>query len=94
MQKYFRTVDQANFKFRTGGLELFGNFGYLGGKFQSSNKVDMLTQSSVTWNQMLTQDGNMCTNEFFGKAGFSYLFCDNHSIGAYYSNGFTKRKCI
>lgn len=92
MQKYFRTVDQANFKFRTGGLELFGNFGYLGGKFQSSNKVDMLTQSSVTWNQMLTQDGNMCTNEFFGKAGFSYLFCDNHSIGAYYSNGFTKQK--
>ena len=64
MQKYFRTVDQANFKFRTGGLELFGNFGYLGGKFQSSNKVDMLTQSSVTWNQMLTQDGNMCTNQY------------------------------
>lgn len=92
MQKYFRTVDQVNFKFRTGGLELFGNFGYLGGKFQSSNKVDMLTQSSVTWNQMLTQDGNMCTNEFFGKAGFSYLFSANHSIGAYYSNGFTKQK--
>ena len=92
MQKDFRTVDQANFKFRTGGLELFGNFGYLGGKFQSSNKVDMLTQSSVTWNQMLTQDGNMCTNEFFGKAGFSYLFSENHSIAAYYSNGFTKQK--
>lgn len=92
MQKYFRTVDQANFKFRTGGLELFSNFGYIGGKFQSSNKVDMLTRSSVIWNQMLTQDGNMRTNEFFGKAGFSYLFNENHSIGAYYSNGFTKQK--
>lgn len=34
MQKYFRTVDQANFKFRTGGLELFGNFGYLGENFK------------------------------------------------------------
>ena len=92
MQKYFRTVDQANFKFRTGGLELFGNFGYMWGKFQSSNEVDMLTQSSVIWNQTLAQDGNMCTNEFFGKAGFSYMFSENHSIGAYYSNGFTKQK--
>ena len=88
MQKYFRTVDQVNFKFRTGGLELFGNFGYIGGKFQSSNSVDMLTQSSVIWNQLLTQEGFMRTNEFFGKGGFSYLFNDSHSVGAYYSNGF------
>ena len=62
MQKYFRTVDQANFKYRTGGLELFGNFGYMGGKFQSSNQVDMLTQSSILWNQLLTQNGSMRTN--------------------------------
>ena len=92
MQKYFRTVDHANFKFRTGGLELFGNFGYIGGKFQSSNRVDMLTQSTTVWNQLLTQDGSMRTNEFFGKGGFSYLFNNSHSIGAYYSNGFTKQK--
>lgn len=77
MQKYFRTVDQANFKFRSGGLELFGNFGYMGGKFQSSNQVDMLTQSSILWNQLLTQNGSMRTNEFYGKAGFSYLFNEN-----------------
>ena len=92
VQKFFRSVDQANFKFRTGGLELFGNFGYLGGKFPSSNSVDMLTQSSVIWNQKLLQDGHMRTNEFFGKTGFSYMFNDSHSIGAYYSNGFTKQK--
>ena len=92
VQKFFRSVDQANFKFRTGGLELFGNFGYLGGKFPSSNSVDMLTQSSVVWNQKLLQDGHMRTNEFFGKTGFSYMFNDSHSIGAYYSNGFTKQK--
>ena len=91
-QKFFRSVDQANFKFRTGGLELFGNFGYLGGKFPSSSSVDMLTQSSVIWNQKLLQDGHMRTNEFFGKTGFSYMFNDSHSVGAYYSNGFTKQK--
>ena len=92
IQKYFRTVDQANLKFRTGRLEIFCNFGYIGGKFQSSNCVDMLTQSSTVWNQFLTQEGFMRTNEFFGKAGFSYMFNDSHSIGAYYSNGFTKQK--
>ena len=92
VQKYFRTVDWANFKFRTGGLELFGNFGYMGGKFPSSNSVDMLTESSTLWNQLLAQDGFMRSNEFYGKAGFSYLFNDSHSIGAYYSNGFTKQK--
>lgn len=92
IQTHFRTVDQANFKFRTGGLELFGNLGYIGGKFQSSNRVDMLTQSTIRWNQSLSQDGSMRTNEFYGKAGFSYLFNEKHSIGAYYSNGFTKQK--
>ena len=71
---------------------MFGNFGYIGGKFQSSNSVDMLTQSSVIWNQLLTQEGFMRTNEFFGKGGFSYLFNDSHSVGAYYSNGFIMQK--
>ena len=52
----------------------------------------MLTQSTTVWNQLLTQDGSMRTNEFFGKAGFSYMFNDSHSIGAYYSNGFTKQR--
>ena len=37
VQKYFRTVDHANFKYRTGGLEVFGNFGYIGGKFEGGN---------------------------------------------------------
>lgn len=94
VQKYFRTVDHANFKYRTGGLEVFGNFGYIGGKFEGGNKVDMLTQSSVLWNQVIAQEGSMRTNEFFGKAGFSYLFNENHSIGAYYSNGLMKQKAV
>ena len=57
------TGDTERISKRTQDAELFGNFGYMWGKFQSSNEVDMLTQSSVIWNQTLAQDGNMCTNE-------------------------------
>lgn len=89
---YFVTTDQANLKLRTGGLELFGNFGYMGGRFQDHKVNNMLTQSSVLWDQLLENNGFMRTNEFYGKFGFSYMFNDHHSIGAYYSNGFTKAR--
>ena len=92
VQKYLRTVDQANIKFRTGGLELFGNFGYLGGKFPGGNRVDMTTRSATLWNQLLTQKGSTSIDDVYAKAGFSYLFNDSHSVGAYYSEGFTKQR--
>jgi len=34
VQKYGRTMDQLNLKYRTGGLEVFGNFGYPSSKPQ------------------------------------------------------------
>lgn len=90
LQKYVRTMDQVNLKYRTGGLEVFGNFGYFGGKHEDSNTIDMLTRSSVVWNQIMKQDGHAVIHDFYGKAGFSYLFSSRHSIGAYYTNGFHK----
>lgn len=90
-QRYFRTADQVNLKYRTGGLEVFGNFSYFGGQFEDNNTVEMLTQSTTVWNQTVAQEAVMRTHDFYGKAGFSYLFNENHSIGAYYSNGFTKQ---
>lgn len=90
VQKYFRTTDQVNLKYRTGGLEVFGNFGYLGGKMYSAGKIDMLTRSSLLWNQIMDQHGSGIIHDFYGKAGFSYLFNSGHSVGAYYSNGFHK----
>lgn len=90
VQKYGRTMDQFNLKYRTGGLEIFGNFGYFGGKHEDASTVDMLTRSSVLWDQRLEQGGHAVIHDFYGKIGFSYLFNQNHSIGAYYSNGFKK----
>lgn len=90
-QHYFVTREQANLKYRTGGLEVFTNFGYMNGKFQNHVSNDMVTYGSRLIDQQIDSKGNMRNNEFYGKAGFSYLFNENNSIGAYYSNGFSKQ---
>ena len=36
VQRYFRDTEQLNLKYRTGGLEVFGNFGYIGGKHEET----------------------------------------------------------
>lgn len=91
-QKYYRNVDQANLKYRTGGLDLFANFGYLTGKFQSDQSVVMTTRSKSLWEETIIQRGSVHTNDFYGKMGLSYLFNANHSIGAYYYNRMTDMK--
>lgn len=88
--KYFTNVNQANFKYRTGGLEVFANFGGAIAKFQSNQYG--ISNSSRLWEEEITQNGYGNVNDFFGKAGFSYMFNERHSIGAYYYNGITKDK--
>lgn len=88
--KYFSNVDQANFKYRTGGLELFANFGGAIAKFQSNQYG--ISNSSLLWEEGITQNGYGNVKDFFGKMGFSYMFNEKHSIGAYYSNGITSDK--
>ena len=88
--KYFSNVNQANFKYRIGGLEVFANFGEATAKFQS-NQYGVSTSSQL-WEEKITQNGYGNVNDFFGKAGFSYMFNERHSIGAYYYNGITSDK--
>ncbi|MDE6247993.1 MAG: carboxypeptidase-like regulatory domain-containing protein, partial [Muribaculaceae bacterium] len=88
--KYFSNIDQANFKYRTGGLEVFANFGGAIAKFQS-NEYSIST-SSLAWEEEITQNGYGNVKDFFGKAGFSFMFNERHSLGAYYANGLTSDK--
>lgn len=88
--RYFTNVNQANFKYRTGGLELFANFGEATAKFQSNQFG--VSNSSQHWEEKITQRGYGNVTDFFGKAGFSYMFNERHSIGAYYANGITNDK--
>lgn len=89
-QKYFRNVDWANLKFRSRGLEVFGNLGLIKGKFYSEGVSDMSTRSTAVLDETLAGTTIMHSTEFFGKAGISYLINDRHSIGASYSNGIIK----
>ena len=84
---YFSSMKQANLKYRTGGLELFTNLNYYGGKFYSLENMKMETQGSTSWLQNIESFNNMRNNEFFGKLGFSWMINEHHSIGAYYMNG-------
>lgn len=89
---YFSSMEQANLKYRTGGLELFTNLNYYGGKFYSLENMKMETQGSTSWLQNIKSFNHMRNNEFFGKFGFSWMINEHHSIGAYYMNGAALQK--
>ena len=84
---YFSSMEQANLKYRTGGLELFANLNYYGGKFSSLENMKMETQGSTSWLQDIESINRMRSNDFFGKLGLSWMINEHHSIGAYYMNG-------
>lgn len=91
-QHYFVTRNQAGLKYRTGGLEVFGNLGYLNGRFQNYSSNEMLTVANRLIDQQIVTRRRMHNSEMYGKAGFSYLFGKDQSIGGRYSNGFSKAK--
>ena len=64
---YFSSMEQANLKYRTGGLELFTNLNYYGGKFYSLENMNIETQGSTSWLQNIKSFNHMRNNEFFGK---------------------------
>ena len=89
---YFASMEQANLKYRRGGVELFANLNYYGGKFYSYDTTNMETQGSTDWFQEIDGFGRMRNNEFFGKFGASWMINEHHSIGAYYVNGTALQK--
>ena len=84
---YFSSMEQVNLKYRTGGLELFANLNYYGGKIYSIDNIKMETQGSTSWRQNIESINPMRNNDFFGKLGLSWMINEHHSIGAYYVNG-------
>ena len=84
---YFSSMEQANLKYRKGGLEMFADLNYYTGKFYSYGVTNMETKASTNWLQNIESIGRMRNNEFFGKFGLSWMLNEHHSIGAYYVNG-------
>ncbi len=90
-QHYFRTGNSIDLKYRTRGLELFANFGWWRGNNRDYRSNDMITATaSGTYNQSFQTIGKQSYNDMTGKVGFSFMFNDKHSIGAYYQNSWNR----
>ena len=90
-QHYFRTGNSIDLKYRTRGLELFANYGWWYGANRDDRTNEMTTTTSIgTYNQSFRISGKQSYNDMTGKIGFSYMFNDKHSIGAYYQNSWNR----
>lgn len=90
-QRYFRTGNSINLKYRTRGLELFANYGWWYGGNRTDRLLDMTTTTSAgTYNQAIRTTGKESYNDMTGKIGFSFQFNDRHSIGAFYQNSWNR----
>lgn len=94
-QHYFRTGNSIDFKYRARGLELFANYGWWYGYNREDRSNEMTTTTTKgTYNQTLRTIGKQSYNDMTGKIGFSYMFNDKHSIGAYYQNSWNRHHLI
>lgn len=90
-QHYFRTGNSLDLKYRTGGLEIFANYGWWNGNTRFDRLNDMNTTTSAgTYRQLVSTIGKESYNDMTGKLGFSYMINDRHSIGAYYQNSWNR----
>ena len=90
-QHYFRTGNSLDLKYRTGGLEIFANYGWWKGDTRFDRLNDMnTTTANGTYRQFVSTIGKESYNDMTGKLGFSYMINDRHSIGAYYQNSWNR----
>ena len=90
-QHYFRTGNSVDLKYRTHGLELFANYGWWYGANRDDRTNDMTTVTpTCRYSQSLHTLGKQTYNDMTGKIGFSYMFNEKHSIGAYYQNSWNR----
>lgn len=86
-QYYFRTGNSIDLKYRTRGLEVFANYGWWYGGNRNDRLNDMTTATPAgRYNQSIRTIWKQTYNDMTGKIGFSFMFNDRHSIGAYYQN--------
>lgn len=90
-QHYFRTGNSIDLKYRTGGFEIFANYGWWRGNTRFDRMNDMNTTTAKgSYRQYVSTIGKESYNDMTGKLGFSYMINDRHSIGAYYQNSWNR----
>lgn len=90
-QYYYRTGNSIDLKYRTRGLEVFANYGWWYGANRNDRLNDMTTTTPAgRYNQSIRTIWKQTYNDMTGKIGFSFMFTDRHSIGAYYQNSWDR----
>lgn len=90
-QYYFRTGNSIDLKYRTRGLEVFVNYGWWCGDNRNDRLNDMTTTTPAgRYNQSIRTIWRENYNDMTGRVGFSFMFNDKHSIGAYYQNNWNR----
>ena len=85
-------TDNVLLKYRNGGLEVFANGFFSGGKRKSHEINSMTTYDDEVFFQQLDSYTTKTTTEVSGKIGFNYQNDDKFSVGAYYKCGSDKVK--
>ena len=90
-QYYFRTGNSIDLKYRTRDLEVFVNYGWWYGDNRNDRLNDMTTTTPAgRYNQSIRTIWRENYNDMTGRVGFSFMFNDKHSIGAYYQNSWNR----
>ena len=92
VQHYLQSANMIDLKYRTGGFEVFSNFMCNVGKNWEKKSTDITTLAQSRWDQQLSTANAKRYNGFLGKAGFSWIINNNHSVGAYYQNEYAESK--
>ena len=90
-QQDFCTGNSIDLKYRTGGLEVFANYGWWYGDNRNDRLNYMTTKTPAgRYNQSIRTIWRENYNDMTGKVGFSFMLYDKHSIGAYYQNSWNR----
>lgn len=89
---FMRNTDDVLLKYRRGGLELFFQGYFLGGKGRSRESSFMATYGDEVFLQELEDRTTATSTDGSGKFGFNWQKGENHSFGAYYKTGSEKEK--
>ncbi len=90
MWAYARNTLDLNMRYRSNGLEAFGNIELYDGKKKYDDISHMTSFGQETLMQSLWNTSVLSTHRIFGKLGVSYTLAPNHSFGAYYRFGRSK----
>lgn len=85
-------TDNVSLKYRHGGLEIFANGYFHGGKRRFHDVPSMTTYGKSIFEQLINAYTINTIRNFSGKIGFNYQIGENHSFGGYFETGSMKAK--